>query len=38
MSKDMDLVFSYLRVVKVIAQHPALMPTLLDLDPHYQPR
>lgn len=38
MSKDLELVFSFLRVVKVIAEHQVIVPALLDIDPHYQPR
>jgi hypothetical protein len=35
MGKEMDLVFCYLRVVRVMAKHRALVPTLMDIDSHY---
>ena len=38
MSKDIDLVFCYLGLVKVISQHKSLIPALLDLDAHFQPK
>lgn len=38
MSKDADLFFCQLRLVRVMSHHHALIPCLLDLDPHYQPK
>jgi hypothetical protein len=37
MSKEQDLIYSYLRLVKVVARHPGLVPCLLQLDKHYRP-
>ena len=38
MSKDAELFFCQLRLVRVISRHHGLIPCLLDLDAHYQPR
>jgi len=36
-AKEMELFETYLRVVKVLARHKQLLPTLMKLDHHYQP-
>lgn len=38
MSKEADLMFSYIRLVRVIASHNSLVPCLLNIDPHYSPK
>jgi hypothetical protein len=38
MNKERELVFSYLRLVKVMSKHRCLVPCLLDLDRHYIPK
>jgi len=38
MGKESDLYFSYLRLVKAISTHKNLIPCLLELDRHYQPK
>jgi len=38
MSKDKDLVFTYLSLIKVMAKNSSLVPLLLPLDPRYLPK
>lgn len=37
-SKESELFFSFLKIIKALSKHKDLVPCLLDLDPHYQPR
>lgn len=38
MSKDKDLVFTYLSLIRVMAKNSSLVPLLLPLDPRYLPK
>jgi hypothetical protein len=37
MAKEIKLNHQFLKLTRVMATHKTLIPTLLDLDPHYQP-
>jgi len=38
MSKDANLMFTYLKLIRVMASHKVLIPCLLDLDRSYKPK
>lgn len=38
MSKDKDLVFTYLSLLKVMSKNSCLVPCLLPVDPRYVPK
>lgn len=38
MSKEINLMFGYFKLLKIMSTHKILIPTFFDLDPHYQPK
>lgn len=38
MTKEQELVFEYINITQIMAQHKVLVPCFLELDAHYQPK